>query len=154
MCQKRAHTFYCTDLIDLKPGNILIDRLFHPHITDFGLSKIYELGHSNSQSIWCRTPGYMAPEVINNDPYNTKADVYSFAIIMHQIVTDLIPYPLFERGQINEFQLNQKIIDENYRPEFTVPINSKLKKLIEKCWSKDPNDLPSFEKIFKILAHD
>lgn len=62
----------------------------------------------------CGTIGYMAPEIIKNEKYSTKADMFSFAIIMFGVVTDLRPYPLFDNRHINEFQLNQKIVDENY----------------------------------------
>ena len=139
---------------DLKPGNILIDGDCHPHISDFGLSKFIESGHSKNQSKTCGTPIYMAPEIIEGKPYNAKADVYSFGIIMYQIITDTRPYPLFDKKKLNEFQFNRKVIDENYRPKFTVPVKKGLKKLIEQCWSKDPKNRPTFEDIFNRLAYN
>ena len=139
---------------DLKPGNILIDKDFYPHITDFGLSKFLDSVHSKSQSKSCGTPCYMAPEVIDGNHYDGKADVYSFGILMYQIVTDCRPYPLFDKGKIKEFRLNQKIVDENYRPTFNFPVKKALKKLIEKCWSKDPKNRPTFEEIFNRLAYN
>ena len=132
---------------DLKPGNILIDQNFYPHITDFGLSKFLDSGHSKSQSKTCGTPIYMAPEVIEGKRYNGKADVYSFGIIMFQILTDTKPYPLFDKGKLNEFNFNQKVVNENYRPSFTVPVKKAMKRLIEKCWSKDPNERTTLEEI-------
>ena len=70
---------------DLKPGNILLDEQLNPHIIDFGLSKIYQKDHSQSQTQSYGTSIYMAPEVIRGDPYNGKADVYSFSILMFEI---------------------------------------------------------------------
>ena len=68
---------------DLKPGNILLDISFNPKITDFGLSKQFDFGHSFSQSEFeIGTLIYMAPEVIECIPYDRKADVYSFGIVM------------------------------------------------------------------------
>ena len=48
----------------LKTDNILHDEDFHPHITDFGLSKIIELGHSRSQTKFLGTLAYEAPEFL------------------------------------------------------------------------------------------
>ena len=75
---------------DLKPGNILLDENFHPHITDFGLSKF--LGQDFNHTLKCGTPVYMAPEVLSDEQYDFKADVYSFGILMYEVVTDSIPY--------------------------------------------------------------
>ena len=75
----------------------------------------------------------MAPEVIDGNHYDGKADVYSFGILMYQIVTDSRPYPLFDKGQIKEFRHNQKIVDEDYRPtEILTQKVTNMEKLIEK----------------------
>lgn len=95
----------------------------------------------------------MAPEVIKNEKYNGKADVYSFAILMFQVVTDLIPYPDFHSKKINFYQFYKKVAHENYRPEFTVPVKEPLKKLIIQCWSENPSERPSFKEIFNKLAY-
>lgn len=140
---------------DLKPGNILLDEQLHPHITDFGLSKINEGGSNNvSQSQTCGTSMYMAPECIDGSRYNGKADVYSFGILMYEVVTDTSPYPLLEKGKMSAFKFNKKVIDEDYRPEFTIPVKKSIKKLIERCWSRDPQDRPTFEELFKKLAYN
>lgn len=137
---------------DLKPDNILLDSNYQPLITDFGLSKIYENGRSQYQTQSYGTSIYMAPEVIQGTNYNGKADVYSFSIIMYEILTDTIPFPLFQNQEITLFQFNSKIVNEKYRPEFTSPIKESLKKLIIQCWSADPKDRPTFEEIFNKLA--
>ena len=137
---------------DLKPGNILIDELFQPHITDFGLSKIYLNDQTQSHTQTLGTSIYMAPEVIKGDRYNGKADVYSFAILMFEVVTDTTPYPLFQSKKMSLFEFNNKIVNEGYRPKFTVHVKEPLKKLIEKCWSADPKERPTFDEIFNKLA--
>ncbi|KAK8891479.1 hypothetical protein M9Y10_028688 [Tritrichomonas musculus] len=100
---------------DLKPDNILLDQYLHPLITDFGLSKIYDPGYSISQSQTCGTSIYMAPEIISGNRYSGKADVYSFGILMYEVITELVPYPLFqEKGKLTIYQFNEKVIKENY----------------------------------------
>ena len=139
---------------DLKPGNILLDKELHPLITDFGLSKFNEASNSVSQSQQCGTSMYMAPEIIEGNRYNGKIDVYSFGILMYEVVTNSIPYPLLCSGKMSAYSFNKKVIDENYRPQFDHPINKSIQKLIESCWSKNPKERPTFEQLFKKLAYN
>ena len=139
---------------DLKPGNILLDSNFYPHITDFGLSKSYEQNNSMSQSQQYGTSIYMAPEVIESTNYNWKADVYSFGILMYEVVTDMDPYPILSKGKMSFYTFTQKVVNENMRPKFDIPLKPSIQKLIEKCWSKNPRERPTFEEIFKKLAYN
>ena len=142
---------------DLKPDNVLLDNDLRPHITDFGLSKFFKTGNSKIQSQACGTPVYKAPEIIaSNTQYDTKADVYAYGILMFEVLTQLPPYPLYANGQLTEYQLNEKVVNEDYRPEFTVPIKESHKQLIEQCLAKDPTQRPTFEVIFNKLGfnHD
>ena len=137
---------------DLKPENVLLDENFHPIITDFGLSKFYEAGHSMNQSGSRGTAIYMAPEAFS-DNYNIKADVYAFGILMYEVVTDQTPYPDILNNKIKIHQI-PKLIKENMRPKFDFPIKKSIKKLIESCWAQNPNDRPTFEQIFNKLAYN
>ena len=139
---------------DLKPGNILLDNDYHPYITDFGLSKLYETGRSMIQSQQCGTSMYMAPEIIQGNRYNGKVDVYSFGILMYEVVTNSLPYPLLLNGKMTPYIFNQKVVEEDLRPKFEFPINKSIQKLIESCWAKDPKERPTFEEIFKKLAYN
>jgi len=56
---------------------------------DFGLAKVHGLEDSKGAG---GTPYYMAPEVLNSDPYDSKADIYAFAIILWELVTQKPPY--------------------------------------------------------------
>ena len=136
---------------DLKPDNVLINENYQPCVTDFGLSKSYESGNSNP-SRTCGTSVYKAPEVIKNRQYSEKSDVYSFAILMYEVLTDLVPFPSFLNDELTEFKFNEKVVCENFRPTFSVPIKKSFKELIEQCWSADPSERPSFEEIFHKLA--
>lgn len=48
----------------------------------------------------------MAQEIIRGEPYGRKADVFSFAIIMYQVVTGKVPFPDFVNKKITGYQLN------------------------------------------------
>lgn len=138
---------------DLKPENILVDEDLCPYITDFGLAKFRDLENSYNQSKSCGTLIYMAPEVILGDPYNSKADVYSFAIIMYQILTNQRPYPLLDQRKMTEFTFGTKVAEDNLRPTLNLEIKESLKNLMMQCWDKDPQTRPTFEEIFYKLAY-
>uniref|UniRef100_A0A0E0MJ96 Protein kinase domain-containing protein n=1 Tax=Oryza punctata TaxID=4537 RepID=A0A0E0MJ96_ORYPU len=72
---------------DMKPENILLDKDLEPKITDFGLSKL--LNRDGSDAILTRirgTRGYMAPEWVTNLPVTEKVDVYSYGVILLELV--------------------------------------------------------------------
>ncbi len=72
---------------DMKPENILLDKDLEPKITDFGLSKL--LNRDGSDAILTRirgTRGYMAPEWVTNLPVIEKVDVYSYGVILLELV--------------------------------------------------------------------
>ena len=137
---------------DLKPANILLDADFHPHIIDFGLSKFHANDKSTISTHECGTTIYMAPETIKSNKYSIKTDVYSFGILMYEVVTDKTPYPAFKNGELTDYAFKQKVVEENYRPIFKDPIKKSIKELIESCWSSDPNDRPTFEELFNKLS--
>ena len=141
---------------DLKPENILLDENFYPHITDFGLSKFFDPQHSMNQTISnSGTAPYMAPEVINSDHFNTKADVFAFGILMYEVVTGKRAYSdlINSKKIINDFQLKMKVTS-GLRPEFEDDdsINQNLRILIQKCWSENPKDRPTFSEIYRKLS--
>ncbi|PIO39400.1 hypothetical protein AB205_0116480, partial [Aquarana catesbeiana] len=71
---------------DLKPQNILLDSSGHGKIADFGLSKLNVFG---DQKIYtgAGTPGYVAPEVLHQKPYDAMVDYYSLGVILFQMAT-------------------------------------------------------------------
>nr|DAD26552.1 TPA_asm: hypothetical protein HUJ06_028020 [Nelumbo nucifera] len=72
---------------DVKPENILLDKDFEPKIADFGLSKFSQRGGSGSEFSRIRgTKGYMAPEWALNLPITAMVDVYSYGVVLLEIV--------------------------------------------------------------------
>ncbi|XP_021909890.1 G-type lectin S-receptor-like serine/threonine-protein kinase At5g24080 [Carica papaya] len=72
---------------DIKPENILLGDDFCPKISDFGLAKLKKKEDMVSMSRIRGTRGYMAPEWIKMDPITPKADVYSFGMVLLEIVS-------------------------------------------------------------------
>ncbi|PKA49444.1 G-type lectin S-receptor-like serine/threonine-protein kinase [Apostasia shenzhenica] len=72
---------------DIKPGNILLDENFLPKVADFGLAKLCSRDASHVTNSGARgTPGYAAPEMWLPLPVTQKCDVYSFGMLLFEIV--------------------------------------------------------------------
>ncbi|KAM0943870.1 putative protein kinase RLK-Pelle-DLSV family [Dioscorea sansibarensis] len=73
---------------DLKTGNILLDGNMDPKICDFGFAKLFDIDetHANTNRI-AGTYGYMAPEYAMHGHFSVKSDVYSYGVMVLEIVT-------------------------------------------------------------------
>ncbi|CAL0326492.1 unnamed protein product [Lupinus luteus] len=72
---------------DIKATNVLLDKDLSPKISDFGLAKLNEDGHTHMTTRVAGTYGYMAPEYAMHGYLTDKADVYSFGIVALEIVS-------------------------------------------------------------------
>ncbi|KAK8880769.1 hypothetical protein M9Y10_003457 [Tritrichomonas musculus] len=129
---------------NLTPENILLDEYLFPKICDFSLAAKSD----ESLSDFVGTPVYMAPEVIEGEQYVKASDVYSFSMIMYELLTNEVPFK-----NITVFKLQSMIVSGN-RPDIPEYLPDVYKNLIERCWAQDPNDRPSFKEIKTILQND
>ena len=97
---------------DLKPQNILLNKFFFPQISDFGLLRLY-----NSDELISllnnETFSYVAPEFLNGEKFDSSVDVFSYGLIMYEIVTG---EKLYQKNTSPfDIQLN---VEKGYKPQF------------------------------------
>lgn len=132
---------------DLKPDNVLLDEKYYPFIGDFGLSKLVKGGNSNQKPLNGGTPIFMAPEIYTNSPLDSKVDVYAFAMLLYQLLTNVEPFGEFSR---NYFMLWHKILSGS-RPPFKDSVPQDFQDLIKRCWDRNPQTRPTFTEIIEMI---
>lgn len=79
----------CTTQIihcDIKPQNVLLDDYYNARISDFGLAKLLMVNQSRTNTGIRGTKGYVSPEWFRNTTVTTKVDVYSFGVLLLEII--------------------------------------------------------------------
>ncbi|KAJ1378994.1 Serine-threonine/tyrosine-protein kinase, catalytic domain [Sesbania bispinosa] len=133
---------------DLEPSNILRDDSGHLKVADFGVSKLLKVTKTvkEDKPVTCQDTSwrYVAPEVYRNEEYDTKVDVFSFALILQEMIEGCPPFYTKPENEV------PKAYVENERPPFRAPQKLYaygLKQLIEECWDGKPYRRPTFRQI-------
>ncbi|KAH7656407.1 Dual-specificity kinase protein [Dioscorea alata] len=136
---------------DLKPRNVLLvnSNADHLKVGDFGLSKLIRVQNSHDVYKMTGETGsyrYMAPEVFKHRKYDKKVDVFSFAMILYEMLEGDPPMSNYEPYEA------AKYVAEGHRPTFRAKgYLPELKELTVECWSADMAQRPSFIDILKKL---
>ena len=79
---------------DLKPSNILVDSTGYPKVIDFGIARIEQDDDTTETGTFLGTRQYSSPEQCAGRKVDSRSDVYSLGVILHEILTGKLPYDL------------------------------------------------------------
>ncbi|XP_050301341.1 mitogen-activated protein kinase kinase kinase 11 isoform X2 [Anthonomus grandis grandis] len=136
---------------DLKSSNVLLSETIENDdfnyktlkITDFGLAReVYQTTRMSQAG----TYAWMAPEVIRDSTFSKASDIWSYGVLLWELLTGEVPYKGIDTLAVAYGVACNKL---------TLPIPTTCpqpwRELMEKCWQSDPHDRPSFEQILKDL---
>ncbi|XP_050266307.1 putative receptor protein kinase ZmPK1 [Quercus robur] len=155
----------CLDWIlhcDVKPQNILLDSNYQPKVADFGLSKLQNRGvfMNTSFSKIRGTRGYMAPDWVFNLPITSKVDVYSYGIVVLEMVTGVGPLGhkrlvTWVREVMNRVAANtsslEELIDPLLEGKYDIDMMETLVEIALQCVEEDRDERPTMSQVVEML---
>ena len=92
---------------------------------------------------------YMAPEVALSQPYFLSADVYSFGILLWEVLS-------FEKayGELSVNEHKEEVIQGDRRPKLSKRWSQLLHNLLDSCWHKDPLQRPPMKQVGKYIQQE
>ncbi|KAM9340887.1 tyrosine-protein kinase Lck [Symphorus nematophorus] len=131
---------------DLRAANILVSHELICKIADFGLARLIEDNEYTAREGAKFPIKWTAPEAINYGTFSIKSDVWSFGILLTEIVTyGRIPYP----GMSNPEVIQN--LERNYRMPKPENCPDGLYNVMLMCWRESPEDRPTFEYLRSVL---
>uniref|UniRef100_A0A8C4WFF9 Tyrosine-protein kinase n=1 Tax=Gopherus evgoodei TaxID=1825980 RepID=A0A8C4WFF9_9SAUR len=131
---------------DLRAANILVSETLCCKIADFGLARLIEDNEYTAREGAKFPIKWTAPEAINYGTFTIKSDVWSFGILLTEIVTyGRIPYP----GMTNPEVIQN--LERGYRMPQPDNCPEELYALMMHCWKERPEERPTFEYMKSVL---
>ncbi|KAK9095813.1 hypothetical protein Sjap_021310 [Stephania japonica] len=163
---------------DVKPENILLDSNYKPKVADFGLSKLLKRGRLSNISSFSTirgTRGYMAPEWVYNLPITSKVDVYSYGIVLLELITGKSPATFnvvaqtpkyhhlvtWVREKMNASSTDDhdiassiaEIIDPRVDSQYSMAKMEVLVRVALQCVQEEKDRRPMMSKVVEMLSH-
>lgn len=128
---------------DLAARNVLVQSPRCVKITDFGLTRIIEVGESNFTATGGKVPvRWMAPESLRKKVYTHKSDVWSFGVVVWEILTfGARPY----QGKKGREILT--MLDQGHRLDQPLTCTIDIYAMLLECWLRDPDSRPTFSEL-------
>lgn len=140
---------------DIKPGNIAFDANGDVKVIDFGLAVELPPSDDPNATFFLGNAGtirYQAPEVIQKQPYNLKAETFSLSIVLWEIISLTKPYEHLSCEEVKE-----SVTQIGCRPKTSRTWPKAVRSLLKKGWSKRTNARPSMmemEASLKEIANE
>ena len=128
---------------DLKCGNVFLMKSGIVKLGDFGISKGLKITGEKAKTL-VGTPYYLAPEIINNQPYDSKIDIWALGVLLYELMTFKMPFNATSLPLLS-IKINKGV----YSPPSS-SYSSEIKDLLKKCLTLDPEKRPSIDDILKL----
>lgn len=138
---------------DLKSPNLLIDEGWTMKVCDFNLSR-FLTKEARSMTV-ATNPRWLAPEILRGDGSGPPGDVFAFGVVMWEMLTWQLPWRDTNPYAVANMVLQGKRLAfpeaGNLPGPDALPRMSRFKALIERCWSQNPSQRPTFAVIVREL---
>lgn len=131
---------------DVKSQNFLVTRDYHLKLSDFGESRVSERNRGVPMTGEIGTTHWMAPEMLRGDEYSEAVDIYGFGIVLWEIAAERHPY-----DELPERQIVYAVSVRGYRPPIPPNCPPSYARLMQACWSSDPNKRPAADEVLAAL---
>eukprot|EP01137_Pigoraptor_chileana_P037482 Opistho-2@34630 len=127
---------------DLKAANLLVGDNYIVKVADFGLTKIAKKGMRAKNGSHL----YASPEALRGCEYTVESDVYSFGIVMWEVLTAKIPYSDKLCSHSIESVVHS-IVESDIRPTIPRTPHTRYTAVMTQCWQKDPSKRPGIADV-------
>ena len=125
---------------DVKPQNVLLNDEGHAKVTDFGIARSFDTLSNTQTGTVLGTSHYIAPEQARGEHVDAQTDIYSFGVVLYELLTGELPYSGDNFLTVAMKHVNEPIPSVfDRRPD--TPL--RLASLIERCMAKSPADRPA-----------
>ncbi|GLC38611.1 hypothetical protein PLESTB_000452300 [Pleodorina starrii] len=131
---------------DLKSPNLLVDKDYTIKVCDFGLSQVKMNTYLTAKSQG-GSPAWMAPEILRGEPCDEKSDVFSFGVILYELVTGKEPWE-----DLNPMQVVGAVGFSGRRMSLPTDLEPAVTALIQSCWATSPRERPSFSQVLATMT--
>ncbi|GMR23353.1 MAG: hypothetical protein BMS9Abin37_1773 [Acidobacteriota bacterium] len=137
---------------DLKPQNIMVDGRGVIRIMDFGIARTADSATMTGTGEMMGTPDYISPEQVKGETANAQSDIYSFGIILYELLTGETPF----KGDTPISKIVARIQAKAPSPSVLNPdIPAYLERIVLKCLEADPDlRYKSAEEVLEDLTRE